>query len=924
MRRVGVLIIAIGTLVALPGILEAQSAGSIRGRVTADDGRALSGAQVILEGTTRGTLTNPQGQYLLVNVPAGSYTVQVRQIGYSVGEAQVSVAAGAAATRDFTLTQEAVTIDQVVVSVGSRAAHTAANELAVPVDVYPVAAIQGSAAFGMSEVLAELSPAINFDRPQIADLTSGVRPFQMRGLSPDHSLVLVNGKRRHSTSVVHVFGGAAMTSGSSGVDMNAIPSLALGQMEILRDGAAAQYGSDAIAGVINMGLKNTISAPSFQATYGVQNTDFLGTTITDGQRIDVGGNVGLPLFGRGTLNITAQYTDRNRTNRTCPDNRTMYVTGDADVIDRETCQITSKNNDVPQPTTLRGDGNSKNMMFFMNAEMPVVSFDQGPTLYAFGGYSMRQDLHAGGFRVPANAGNWMQQYPQGFLPHFASDAIDVQAVAGVRGNLGEWRYDLSQQWGHNSNEIGITNSLNASLGPCFDQVCAPGVAGQPAPMPNQTDFDAGGIGLNQLVTDFDMTRTYEVGLAAPLNVAFGASFRADNYIIREGEVASWINGGHINQHGTGDAAAGSQVFFGFTPNQALDVWRNNVGVWADLETDLHPMLRVATAARFENYSDFGSTLTGKVAVRFQPIEQLILRSAVSTGFRAPALSQSYYSHVSTGWRTNAETGEQETYEIGEFSVHSPEARALGAIDLKEENSLNFSAGFAVTPAPGLNFTGDYYRIQVDDRIMLSNTLSVSNEVIEGLLAPYGAQAVKYFMNAFNTTTHGIDLTASYRHLFSPRSFLETSVAYNYNKQDLSGDIQTPPVLEGMGTTIFPEGTRVAITRGRPADRVNARMRYTLGPLSAQLTGNYYGEITSLIQEQPTYELQILSGKVITDLDLGYEFRDGLILNVGADNLFDIYPDRNPEGFDGGGANPFSSSGFGRNGRFVWTRLQVRF
>jgi iron complex outermembrane recepter protein len=932
MRRVGVVILAI-LLIAVPGLLEAQATGTIRGRVTTDDGRPLAGAQVTVAGTTRGTLTNAQGQYIMVNVPTGTHRVQVRQLGYSFGEATVALAAGASASQDFVLRQEAVALDQVVVTVGSRAAHTAANELAVPVDVYPMAQIQGSTAFGMTEVLANLSPAINFDRPQIADLTSGVRPFQMRGLSPDHSLVLINGKRRHSTAVVHVFGATAMTSGSSGVDMNAVPAMALGQMEILRDGAAAQYGSDAIAGVINMGLKNTISAPSFQATYGLYQTDFLGESLRDGQRIDLAGNVGLQLFQRGTLNVTAQYSDRNRTNRTCPDQRAMtLLPGDgrsgADVIDWDTCVITNKVNDVPQPTTLRGDGDSKNYMAFINAELPLVSFDEGPVVYAFGGFSQRQDYSAGGFRVPQNAANWRTQYPYGFLPHFDADTRDVQAVAGIRGDVAGWRYDVSQQWGHNWNAVNIFNSLNASLGPCFAPAapCAPGPwpAGV-APMANQTDFYAGAIGLNQLVTDADITRRFDVGLAAPLNVAFGGSFRADNYQIKQGEPASWVNGGHRNQLNTAGAPGGSQVFFGYTPDQEMSQWRTNVGLWGDLETDLHSMFRVATAARFENYSDFGSTLTGKIAARFQPMEQLVLRSAASTGFRAPALSQSYYTHISTSWRTLAD-GTQEQFELGEFSVHSPEAKALGAKPLKEEESINLSAGIAVTPFSGLNFTADVYQIQVKDRIMLSNTLSVTNPnpIIRELLAPYGAEAVKYFLNAFDTRTRGLDLTATYRHLLGQDRFLEGQVAYNYNQQQLQGEVQTPEVLAGMGTTIFPYSTQFAIENGRPKNRVNSRLRFNQGPFNTNLVVNYYGEFVNLLQDSPTVEIQNRRGKAITDIDFGYEFRQGVSLAIGADNLLDTYPDRNPAGFDAAGANPYTSGGWGRNGRFVWTRLRFAF
>lgn len=932
MRRVGVLIMWIALVaISAPPPSQAQSTGSIRGRVTTDRGAPMGGAQVSLAGTTLGTLTSAQGQFMLVNVPAGTYRLQVRQIGYESGEATVQVAAGASVVRNFSLAEEAIALQEVVVSVGSRAAHTAADELAVPVDVFPEAELKSTNRPEMAEVLQELSPAINFPRPQIADITSGVRPFQLRGLSPDHALVLINGKRRHPTAVVHVFGGSAMTSGSSGVDMNSIPAMALGQMEILRDGAAAQYGSDAIAGVINMNLKNSVSAPSFTASYGFHEPSE-SAWDRDGQRWDLAGNVGFPILGRGTLNFTVQASDRNKTDRACPDPRDQITKGDGDTV--EDCQIVRKNNPVPQPNHLDGDGSFRNYMLFWNAELPLAEEASERQAYFFGGVSRREDLHSGYYRRGLDNRNWPQIHPMGFLPSFRATTRDISAVAGLRGLAAGWSYDVSGQVGQNQLDNDIFRSHNVSLGPCLDRPCAPGkdgVLGTPDDpgIANKTDMYAGSLELNQMVGELGVTRQVEMGLASPLNIALGGTWRSENYVITAGEPASWVNGYHKNRSG-GTAAVGAQVFQGYLPNHAVDAWRHNAGLYADLEADLSDKFLVATAARFENYSDFGSTLTGKLAVRFQPVEQLILRSAISTGFRAPALSQTHYAHTSTGFRSDPNNpGNQIAYEIGEFPINSPEARALGAQDLEEEKSRNFSAGFAFSPFTGFNLTADYYFIRVDDRIMLSNSLEVDESTEGGrrvaqLLEGYNAQAVKYFLNAFNTETQGVDLTANYRYLITEDRFLETLLSYNYNTQKLIGEVRTPDVIAGMGAALFPADARTAIEKGRPRDRATGRIRYTHGPARLQFAGNYYGKITSMLEELPQVVLHEYDAATIFDAEMSYKVRDGLELSVGAENVFDVYPEETPDGYNFLGIFRYGPSGFGPNGRYLFTRLSVNF
>lgn len=912
-------------LVAVAGDLSAQVTGSIRGRVVADNGQPIAGAQVSMPGLQLGTLTNSQGQFLLPRVPAGTHTLEARQLGYGTVSEQVVVAGGEGVVQNFRLVQEAVAIEQVTVTVGSRANRTAADELAVPVDVYTEAAIQETNRLEMAEVLQELSPSVNFPRPQIADITSGVRPFQLRGLSPDHALVLLNGKRRHPTAVVHVFGATSMTSGSSGVDMNAIPSLALGQMDILRDGAAAQYGSDAIAGVINLNLKNTVTAPSISATYGVHNPGAPFPDI-DGQRWNVAGNVGLPIFAGGTLNLTGEISDRNITNRACPDPRDQIVSGDADVV--VDCVVTQKNNAVAQPNHLDGDGEFRNYMLFWNAQLPLAEIALDRELYFFGGYSMREDKHSGYFRRSLDNRNWPTIHPLGFLPKFRADTRDLSVVGGLRGIAGSWNYDISAQMGQNRLENDIYNSLNVSLGPCLDTPCAPGADGvlgtaDDPGIPNSTDMFAGALQLTQYSADIDISRQLPIGLAEPLNLAFGATYRSENYVIEEGELASYVNGYYPNRSG-GTAAIGAQVFQGYLPRQAVDASRDNAGVYADIEASLTDNFLLATAARFENYSDFGSTLTGKLAARYQPVERFILRAAVSTGFRAPALSQQYYAHTSTGFQDDPNNpGNQIAYEIGEFPVGSPEAIALGAKPLDEEKSRNFSAGFAATPVDGFNLTADLYRIYVNDRILLSNTLRIDDspqgQVVADLLSDFNVRGVKYFLNAFDTETTGVDVTANYRYLFNQDRFLETVLSYNWNQQKLKGDVATPDVISGFGATLFPATSRVAIEKGRPAQRVNGRVRYTQGAVSGQIGANYFGKLTTLFEDPD--RLYVYGSKFIVDADLGFELPGGIDLTLGVENLFNQFPDLTPDGENFLGIFHFANNGAGPNGRYLYTQLR---
>jgi iron complex outermembrane receptor protein len=711
MRRRDSLLIAAG-LLALPTLLAAQ--GTIRGRVSDARGGPLARAMVSAEGSGLHATSDEQGVYELRGVAPGVYTLRVRLLGYVPQTARVTVPdGGGAVVQDFTLAEQPIALAPVDVTVGSRARHTAAEELAVPVDVFTAEMIQTQGTSETSGILQALSPSVNFPRQSVTDATDVVRPFTLRGLSPDHTLVLINGWRRHQTAVVNTFA-YGTGAGSSGVDMNAIPSSAIDRLEVLRDGASAQYGSDAIAGVVNVVLKEGQFNPFVSATAG----GYMPSKYdADGNTIDVNGGWGFGV-GRGSLALFAQYLNREPTNRAWADPFEDAVTGVPDVIDSDG-QVTTKNNPVPQPNHHWGDGLERDLLTMANLRLPLN--DAGTTeLYTFGGWGSRTGTGNGYRRCAVDCAsfitgrNWATIFPQGYLPEFNPKVTDYSVAGGIRAATGGWSIDLGASFGHNDFQYRLNNTLNLSLGPCVAPAapCAPGPDGAPATgdeptIPNQTSFFAGSVEREDLAAGFSAVRQMDVGLPAPLSVALGAMLRRERFAIGAGELASRINGGHLppdsaGPNGTfGDSddnlqvRAGSQVFAGFDTSDVTNANRTNVGIYADLETNLTAQLLANVAARFENYSDFGSLVTGKAALRLQPSPRFTLRGAASTGFRAPGLGQSHFSKVVTNVIGGVVT------DVGVFPVADSAARLLGAVPLKAEKALNLSAGFAFSPGEGI-------------------------------------------------------------------------------------------------------------------------------------------------------------------------------------------------------------------------------
>jgi len=938
MRGIVRMIVVLG--LTLPAPLLAQG-GAIRGSVADSSGSPLPNASITVEGTNLRTTSGNQGDYELRGVPAGRQTVRARLIGYGAASAPVTVVAGDVVRQDFTLGRSAVQLAPIDVVIGSRARHTAAEELAVPVDIFPAEQLAQQGSTETSVILQSVAPSINFPRQSVTDAGDVVRPFTLRGLSPDHTLVLVNGWRRHQTALVNNFT-YGMGAGSSGVDLNAFPASALDRIEVLRDGASAQYGSDAIAGVVNLVLKDGAFSPFLNGDAGRYTPD---DYKDDGTTVNVNGGWGIPL-GRGSLGLFGEFRDRQPTNRAFADAFEDAGTGVTDsVVDGK---VVEKRNPVDQPNHHWGDGLEKDMLSFGNFRMPVN--EQGSSeVYAFGGYSHR-DGSGNGFRRCAvdcasfiQGRNWAEIYPLGYLPTIEGTAVDWSGAGGLRGAISGWNYDLGLEFGHNNFDYNITNTLNVSLGPCLDPAspCAPGpdgvlgTADDPG-IPNRTEFFAGRVLREELVTAVNVARPVTLGLPAPVNFAFGAAFRRERYAIRSGELASYIQGFHLVPDSSGVGKAGSQVFAGFTPDDATDQHRTNFGIYADAESDLSTQVLVDIAGRFEHYSDFGSRLTGKAAVRFQPSRRVTLRAAASTGFRAPGLSQEFFSKVKGV--TNVIAGQ--AVDIGILPVGHPAALALGSKPLRDETSINFSGGVAVTPVENLTFTADYFHIRINHRILLGATFDDAATLSILSAAGFGALGgLQYFTNGLDTRTQGIDVTGNLRVPAGSNGTLDLNASVNYTKNKITHVDPLPQVLVDAGSTepgLLDSVTAIGIQDERPDWRGTFQANLTLGRFSTLGRLSYYGGFSSA---QPGFcDLcrENYGGKGLVDAEVAYGF-NFVKLALGVRNLFDTYPDRpssqvivdsfgdTSQNFnDNFGTFPWAAaSPFGYNGRFVYARTEIQ-
>lgn len=816
--------------------------------------------------------------------------------------------------------EEKNVLEQIVVT-GTRVENRSALDTAAPVDIVSAAALENVGTVEINQALSVALPSFNFPRPGLADGTDTIRPATLRGLSPDQTLVLVNSKRRHSASLVNVNG--TIGRGASAVDMNTIPNSMIQSIEVLRDGASAQYGSDAIAGVINLRLRDNADGGNVSMQYGVRDTsyevptapatgtptpnwpvpaNFASQSLSDGETLVVSGWKGLPLGADGFVTIGAEYKDQERTERDGYDSRQQYplVSGAYDPREQT----------INRWNAWYGEPDMDQKTVFVNAGYDIGSNAQ---LYGWASWQDRDVVSAGFFRRALDDRNVIQIYPDGFLPLIAPEVTDYSGALGVKWAWGEWDMDTSLVYGDNKMMFTIENTLNRSLGTA-----------------SGTTFDSGGFEYDQFVFNFSGVRGVEVGLASPLNIALGVEARQEGYQIFAGEPDSYRNGGVLLPNGS-PTASGAQVFPGFRPENEVDTNREAYGAYVDLEANLTERFLGSAAFRAEHYSDFGESYSGKLAGRYDFTDFFALRASVQNGFRAPSLQQQFFATTSTNFIGGV------PFDVTTFPVSDPIAIALGAQPLDAEESLNYSVG-AVFRYERLSLTLDYYKIDIDDRIVLSENLTQANvRAYLQSLGFIGSGGGRFFINGVDTETEGLDVVLNYPLSTESGARIDLTLTGNWNKTDVTKVPETQ-VLSALNPAppLFDRFNVLTMEDGTPENKFAFNMNWDFQRFGATLRATRYGKL--LVPDSSTAATyanvnagtyrpidQWLDAQVVMDVEGRVSFTDNIKFALGAENVFDEYPDPVPIALNSTGNAPFSNyAPYGRAGRFIYGRLMVDF
>ena len=956
--------------------------------------QGIPGTSVVVEGRSSGTSTDNNGNYTL-RLPAGSYKIKISSIGYATSTVDVSVSGTEFTSQDVNLKESTSTLQEIAV-IGSRSATARTNiQTATPVDVISTKELKSFGQVDVSQILNFVAPSFSSNRQTVTDGTDHIDPASLRGLGPDQVLVLLNGKRRHTSSLVNING--SVGRGAVGTDMNVIPVAAIERIEVLRDGAAAQYGSDAIAGVINIVLKKGYTGTSASLTYGSNMTTLnytapvIGSTtptsysksITDGQVLQFDFSKGFRLGKEGSLTIAAQYNDRGRTSRTGLDNApTIFLGANAgfpgtpagQTQDAFRAQLVkddatlASSRGYNRENMIYGNSSARNYGVFANGSIPL---DEKSEIYFSGGYTYRTGQGYGNNRIPVarnqqplNADGSIY-YPDGFLPGIQSDIYDRSAIGGYKTKLGDWSMDVSNVYGNNTFQFTVFNSGNASL---------------PAGANQQSTFDAGKLSFTQNTFNVDFARNYQkIGSFNYINLAFGGEIRIEKFKITAGELNSYF-GAAVQRptasltvggpsQGTTAAGPGSQVFPGYQPSDEIDRTRDAGAVYADFEAEKGKLL-FGVAARYENFSDFGSTVNGKVSARFQITDGIAIRGAASTGFRAPSLHQRYFQNTSTQFLNGVASNTLTVNNDNDIA-----RKTVGVDALKPEKSINLSLGLTAKLGNTATLTVDAYQIDITDRIVYSGAYTRAQIGITDATQFPGVNNVRFFANAVNTRTQGIDIVATDR-IQLGKGRLTLSAALNFNKNEVTS-LNSTPLIDApknndpannpstfFRTSLFDRNQYALIERYLPRSKWNLSAAYSVGKLDVTFRAVRFGETEFRNAVDPNAKKadgtfwntqfdhgngseaggtapidQTFNALWISDLVVGYRITKSLYLSVGANNLFDVYPDQifiDPRNAIGSvdynasrdasnrGRLLFQPNQGGYNGRFVFAKLSVNF
>jgi iron complex outermembrane receptor protein len=856
----------------------------VKGTVKDKTGTALPGVNVVEKGTNNGVSTDYEGGFT-IKVKEGA-TLIFSYVGYSTIEKSASDSNLA-----ITLDESGGQVLNDVVVVGSRNTKRTVVNSAVPIDVINVKDVTTqSGKLEINELLQYVAPSFNANKQSGSDGADHVDPASLRGMGPDQTLVLINGKRRHQSSLINLFG--TRGRGNTGTDLNAIPAASIKRIEILRDGAAAQYGSDAIAGVINIVTNDNVNELTGSVTYGVFNTnakgDFLpGTPNTKGFRLDQDGNGNSygkdQNFDGGSVKIAANYG-------TSIGSKGGFV--------NVTGEFLNKNKTLRPSYDFRkgfGDAEIQGVNLFANLAIPISDKTE---FYAFGGSNFR---NTDAYAFTRNDGERVVEaiYPGGYTPRITSKINDNSIAAGIRTETsGGWKLDFSNTLGQNKFQYDIKGTLNASL-----EENSP------------TEFDAGGHSLLQNTTNFDISKNY-ADVMSGFNIAFGTEFRVEQFKIFAGEEGSYTtydtNGQPITDPTTQSAPidpvsgeprpGSSQGFPGYSPANEVNESRTNFSLYTDAELDVTEGFMVSGAVRFENYSDFGSTLNGKLASRLKLSDHINMRGSISTGFRAPSLAQVYYNLRFTNFNASGAT------EVLLAPNDSPVTRAFGIEKLNEEKAINGSLGFTGTFGD-FTATVDGYYIKVKDRIVLTGYFDASSLNL-------GVSEAQFFANGVDTSTHGLDLVLSWKKTYDFGNIGATLVG-NIN------DMKIDEVKNGDldADTFFGKREKAFLLASAPDSKFGLNLTYSKNKFDGGLAFTRFSKVVLVDYAD---EDDVYNPRLVTDLTLGYRINKNLKLSIGSNNLFNVYPTKQDEQGNTEAGGYWDAVQMGFSGAYYYARLGFNF
>lgn len=866
---------------------------TVKGSVKDERNAPVEGATVTVKNKNTTVTTNKEGLFN-INAAQGDILV-ITSIGYASEEVVVTTEK----TYNVTLLNAEINLGSITV-IGSRGRPRSDVNRPVPVDVISSRELENTGQVDLGQMAQFTSPSFNSAKNGINGVANYADPASLRGMSPDQSLVLVNGKRRHQFSAIN--GNVTVGKGTVVTDLNSIPSMAIERMEILRDGDAAQYGSDAIAGIINLALKRNINSGSVKTQFGITKKGDGGTGMA---ALNYGFGLGKP---ESFLNFTLHYQYVAGTDRVDPYTGIIYNSNkirDDSLRNARGAWPTNK----PAYVTKYGSNQTKAYQAFINAGYPLGN---NWSLYSFGGLSRKDILAYGFFRNanPTDANSNPAIFPDGYLPELPGKNVDYSLFAGVtKKSINGWNIDLSTGYGINYLDLYANKTTNPSMG-----------AASP------TDFFVGRNTFGQSTSEATFSKSY-AGLLGTnsTNIAFGSQLRIDNFKLGEGDSASYKVGPLAQSN---NKAPGSSGRPGISSADRTNVSRTNIGVFADIESDITEKFLIAVAGRYENYSDFGSNVSGKLATRLKLTNDVAVRASINRGFRAPSLQQIFNSQTTSTVQAGV------IRQTKQLPSNDPKLAQLGIEAPKPELSWNYNVGLTAKAGDKLLFTLDAYQIDVSDRIIISEQLPV-NASVPALLAAYppstGIREITFFTNHISTRTMGIDLVTSFRHNFSTRSNLNASVAFTFNKTQVTSQKQTPSQLQAGATSVIRLIDTVSISlieTSQPRDKVLGSLTYQTGNLNVTARATYFGKV--IAWEKPAnlpHRAQTFDGKTITDITIGYDISKRFSITLGANNIFDVYPDKVLASYASysSGQIPYTrnASQFGFNGSFYYTTLNLK-